>query len=77
MSELESASNFRLPMGDVKDIEIAKLRRLLEEVRQHCLCSRDHTGFDYGEKHALLGAPRIGARWKTPRDLIDDRLKGI
>ena len=51
---------------------VGKLRAGLAGASKHCLCERfGPKGFDYGETHALLGRPKVGARWLTPPILID------
>jgi hypothetical protein len=56
--------------------KINQLEQLLNDAHKHCLCARFETkGFDYGEEHRTLGEPDLGARWLTPRDIIDIRYK--
>src|SRR4051812_25876718 len=56
--------------------ENLQMRKMLVDCSDHCLCERFKTkGFDYGEEHFLLGKPKPGARWRTPRDMIAIKLK--
>lgn len=55
--------------------EIQMLRGVLDEIKDHCVCERDTYGFDYHETHKKLGKPKSGARWLTPIDIIELRLK--
>jgi hypothetical protein len=55
---------------DTLGAENARLREALNQCGQHCLCTRNTPGFDYGEVHKKLGKPKIGARWLTPNDII-------
>jgi hypothetical protein len=48
-----------------------ELRDALQEIDRHCLCRRNTNGFDYGETHRKLGAPRAGSRWLTPGDMVE------
>lgn len=50
---------------------------LLKMTTMHCVCTRNVKGFDYGEKHPILGKPRAGARWTVPNDFISDFLKKV
>lgn len=48
--------------------ENEKLRGALKHTEEFCLCERFKTnGFDYGETHRYMGAPKTGSRWLTPR----------
>lgn len=61
----------------VQDLEklVLKYENLLEDINNACLCERFKTkGFDYGQKHRLLGPPDMGARWNTPKALIEGRI---
>lgn len=62
----------------LEDIEYA-LREVeneaLERQAEHCLCTRNTRGFDYGETHKKLGKPGIGKRWLTPSDIAKDALR--
>jgi hypothetical protein len=44
----------------------------LKRVQNHCLCTRNIKGFDYHEKHQILGKPKSGSRWLVPFDLCRD-----
>lgn len=49
--------------------------KLLEQLRNTCICDRNTYGFDYGETHPKLGKPGPGKRWLTPTDIIDETRK--
>lgn len=46
---------------------IAELEAALKNVQKNCICNR-HKGFDYGEKHPVLGICKTG-RWLTPKEI--------
>lgn len=50
------------------------MREELEELKQVCICTRNTKGFDYGEKHLILGKPKVGSRWLIPNDRIKNVL---
>lgn len=49
----------------------------LEKIEKHCICTRNVKGFDYGEKHPILGKAKIGARWLVPVDIARAALKKV
>jgi hypothetical protein len=54
--------------------EIERLKEAFVYIEKACLCGHHTThakGFEYGEKHARLGAPSQGSRWLTPRERIN------
>lgn len=58
--------------------KLEKAKEGIKKMEQHCLCERFAThGFDYGEKHLKLGAPRLGARWHTPPAIAMVAIKDI
>jgi len=55
-----------------KDFKIRRLEDLVNNCYEMCLCERAVTkGFDYGESHKREGSPQAGARFNTPRDIIE------
>lgn len=54
-----------------RDAEVKVLVYGLKTVQNHCLCTRNTKGFDYGEKHKKLGKPNAGARWLVPKDIVN------
>lgn len=55
----------------------AVLVEALQTAEQPCLCKRNTEGFDYHEEHLMLGKPKSGSRWLTPRDIITQALAQI
>lgn len=51
--------------------EIVRYEKLIQNIYDACVCERMTSGFDYGESHPLLGMPSTGARWNTPKDMIE------
>lgn len=62
--------------GEIVALEtkVAELTEVIKQMRRHCLCTRNVTGFDYHENHLILGKPNSGSRWLTPADIADKAL---
>lgn len=54
-----------------------KMVEVLKQIQDHCLCTRNTYGFDYGEKHPHLGKPAAGKRWLTPVDIAKECAKRL
>lgn len=53
---------------------VNELREALKHTNEFCLCKRNTYGFDYHEDHPVMGKPKSGSRWLTPRDYNKDAL---
>lgn len=53
---------------------VNEFREALKHTNEFCLCKRNTYGFDYHEDHPVMGKPKGGARWLTPRDYIKNSL---
>lgn len=53
---------------------VKELREALKHTNEFCLCKRNTYGFDYHEDHPVMGKPKSGRRWLTPRDFNKDTL---
>ena len=60
---------------DVQWLEVvSELREALKHTNEFCLCKRNTYGFDYHEDHPVMGKPKSGSRWLTPRDYNKDAI---
>lgn len=53
------------------------MRSAIDHTNEFCICKRNTYGFDYHEEHPIMGKPKSGSRWLTPRDFIKNNMAKI
>ncbi|MBP6738769.1 MAG: hypothetical protein KA146_02210 [Leptospiraceae bacterium] len=75
MIAYDHGANWAAKARDVQwSAVVNELREALKHTNEFCLCKRNTYGFDYHEDHPVMGKPKSGSRWLTPRDYNKDAL---